>query len=111
MLPLNSRTVSVPVRADYITGLMNAEYVRQTRPITPGAEVLTPGQPESRNRTERLRFRKTLANERCAITAGAANISTRLRQYRDRAQWLDLAGLHAELEHHQFGACFLQPGG
>ena len=31
-----------------------AEYVRETNPIKPGAEVLTPGQPESRTRETRL---------------------------------------------------------
>ncbi len=32
-----------------------AEYVRDTKPMVAGAEVLTPGQPESRNRETRLR--------------------------------------------------------
>jgi len=31
-----------------------AEYVRQSRPSTPGGEVLLPGEPESRMRAERL---------------------------------------------------------
>jgi uncharacterized oxidoreductase len=31
-----------------------AEYVRQSRPATPGGEVLLPGEPESRTRVERL---------------------------------------------------------
>ena len=32
-----------------------ADYVRLTRPIEPGGEVLVPGQPEARNRAARLR--------------------------------------------------------
>jgi uncharacterized oxidoreductase len=52
-----------------------ADYVRQTRPIVAGAEVLTPGQPESRNRETRLRDGVPLQPETwAAIQATAASL-------------------------------------
>lgn len=52
-----------------------AEYVRDTKPIVPGTEVLTPGQPESRNRETRLRDGVPLQAETwAAIQATGASL-------------------------------------
>jgi uncharacterized oxidoreductase len=52
-----------------------ADYVRETRPITAGAHVLTPGQPEARNREARLRDGVPLQSETwAAIQATGASL-------------------------------------
>ena len=51
------------------------EYVKASRPVTPGGEVLVPGEPEARHRTQRMRHGVPLQTETWeAIVATGASL-------------------------------------